>query len=113
MSRAPIFRLALAAVLLLALAAPPAVAAASPGHSSPPGLVDTLWQWLHALWAADGGVAPAVGAPRASVGSAPFHAVVAADGGYIDPFGSKVVSSGHVPNATGKGGAGKEGPRQH
>jgi hypothetical protein len=86
MSRAPIFRLALAAVLLLALTAPPAVAAASLGHSSPPGLVDTLWQWLHALWAADGVM--------------------------IDPAGTKIVGIGHAAPTTVKVGVGKAGPRQ-
>jgi hypothetical protein len=125
MSRAPAVRLALAlaAVLLLALAAPPAVAAAPLGRPAPPGLLDPLWQWLHNLWAADGGaidpfgvkaLAPPrhLGTPRVSPGGAPYRAFVGADGGMIDPNGSKIVTLGHTTASTGKEGAGKGGPQQ-
>jgi len=121
MSRAPALRLAVAAVLLLVLA--PSTVAASPGPSAPHGLLDPIWQWLHAIGVAGGDAIERAGLKvlaandevtrRASWGSASHRAVAAADGAYIDPFGIKAVSLGHAPRATARGGALQRGPWQH
>lgn len=114
MSCTPVGRLslALAAALLLALPAPPPVAALD--RSAAPGVLGPLWQWLHGLWAADGGAIdplgvkalaspPHVGISRVSPSREPYRTVVGADGGMIDPLGVKALSAPRHVGARRKG----------